>query len=51
MKTAIILAIIIGIPISAGVAFWFIVLAIAKNLDIAPLARKDPLRKKDEPYV
>ena len=41
----IILAIAICIPILIGVSFWFVVLAIAKNLDMAPFARKDPLNK------
>lgn len=41
MKSIIIPAIAIGIPVLAGVSFWFIVLAIARELDVAPLARKD----------
>lgn len=45
MEIIIILSIVIGIPILAGVSFWFVVLAIAKELDMAPLARKDPLNK------
>lgn len=44
-EIATIITIAIGIPVLAGVSFWFVVLTIAKELDIAPLARKDPLNK------